>query len=55
MIGHCGLDCLKKTATIHGLRLKRELKVCEDRAVAKVRQKNETGKKGVKYLMKELI
>jgi hypothetical protein len=37
MIGHCGFDCLKRTATIHGLRLKGELKVCEDCAVAKAR------------------
>jgi hypothetical protein len=40
MIGHCGFDRLKRTATIHGLRLKGELKVCEDCAVAKARQKN---------------
>jgi hypothetical protein len=40
MIGHCGFDCLNRIATIHGLRLKGELKVCEDCAVAKARQKN---------------
>jgi hypothetical protein len=37
MIGHCGFNCFKTTATIHGLRLKGELKVCEDCAVAKAR------------------
>ena len=31
---------MKKTARIHCLRLKGELKVCEDCAVAKARQKN---------------
>jgi hypothetical protein len=40
MIGHCGSDRLKRTAAIHGLRLKGDLKVCEDCAVAKARQKN---------------
>ena len=40
MIGHCGTDRLKRTATIHGLKLKGELKICEDCAVAKARQKN---------------
>jgi hypothetical protein len=29
MIGHCGADRLKKTANIHGLKLKGEFKVCE--------------------------
>jgi hypothetical protein len=40
MIGHCGVDCLKKTANIHGLKLKGEFEVCEDCAVAKARQRN---------------
>jgi hypothetical protein len=40
MIGHCGTDRLKRTATIHNLKLKGELKVCEDCALAKARQKN---------------
>jgi transposase InsO family protein len=40
MIGHCGFDCLKISATIHGLRLKGELKVCAGCAVAKARQMN---------------
>jgi hypothetical protein len=40
MIGHCGLDCLKKTAQVHGLKLKGDFKVCKDCAVAKARQKN---------------
>ena len=40
MIGHCRFDCLKKTAQVHGLKLKGQFKVCEDCAVAKVRQKN---------------
>jgi hypothetical protein len=40
MIGHCVVDWLKKTANIHGLKLKGEFKVCEDFAVAKARQMN---------------
>ena len=40
MLGHCGSDRLKRTAMIHGLKLKGELKVCEDCAIAKARQKN---------------
>jgi hypothetical protein len=36
----CGVDCLKKTENIHGLKLKGEFKVCEDCAVAKARQRN---------------
>jgi hypothetical protein len=40
MIGHCGADRLKRTALIHNLKLKGELKVCEDCALAKARQKN---------------
>jgi hypothetical protein len=40
MIGHCGVDRLKNTANIHGLKLKGEFKVCEDCALAKVRQRN---------------
>jgi hypothetical protein len=40
MIGHCGVDSLKKTANIHGLKLKGEFKVCEDCALAKARQRN---------------
>jgi hypothetical protein len=28
MIGHCGVDCLKKTANIHDLKLKGKFKVC---------------------------
>jgi GAG-pre-integrase domain len=40
MIGHCGTDRLKRTATIHNLKLKGKLKVCEDCALAKARQKN---------------
>jgi hypothetical protein len=39
MIGHCGVDRLKKTAKIHGLKLKGEFKVCEECVVAKVRQR----------------
>jgi hypothetical protein len=39
-IGHCGVDRLKNSANIHGLKLKGELKVCEDGAVAKARQRN---------------
>jgi hypothetical protein len=40
MIGHFGVDRLKKTANIHGLKLKGEFMVCEDCAVAKARQRN---------------
>jgi hypothetical protein len=40
MIGHCGVDRLKKTANIHGLKLKGEFKICEDFALAKERQRN---------------
>jgi hypothetical protein len=40
MIGHCDVDRLKKTANIHGLKLKEELKVCEDCELAKARQRN---------------
>jgi hypothetical protein len=40
MIGHCGFDCLKNTAQVHGLKLKGDIKVCQDCAVAKARQKN---------------
>jgi hypothetical protein len=40
MIGHCGVDRLKKTANIHVLKLKGEFKVCEDCVVAKARQWN---------------
>jgi hypothetical protein len=40
IIGHCRTDRLKRTATIHKLKLKGELKVCEDCALAKARQKN---------------
>jgi hypothetical protein len=40
MVGHCGVDRLKKTANIHVLKLKGEFKVCEECAVAKARQRN---------------
>jgi hypothetical protein len=40
MIGHCVVDRLKKTTNIHGLKLNGEFKVCEDCALAKVRQRN---------------
>ena len=40
MLGHCGLDRLQKTASIHDLKLTGNFKVCEDCAVAKARQKN---------------
>jgi hypothetical protein len=40
IIGHCGLDCLKKTAHIFGLKLKGDFEVCSDYAIAKARQKN---------------
>jgi hypothetical protein len=40
MIGNCCVDRLKKTANIHGLKLKGEFKVCEDYALSKARQRN---------------
>jgi hypothetical protein len=40
MIGHCGADRLKKTANIHGLKLKGDYKVCEDCAFTKTRHRN---------------
>jgi hypothetical protein len=40
MIGHCVVDRLKKTANIHSLKLKGKVKVCEDCALAKARQRN---------------
>jgi hypothetical protein len=40
MIAHCRSDHLKMTAAIHCLRLKGDLKVCEDCAVGTARQKN---------------
>jgi hypothetical protein len=40
MIGHCGVDCLKMTANIYGLKLKGEFKICEGCALAKARQRN---------------
>jgi hypothetical protein len=40
MIRHCGDDRLKKTANIHGLKLKGEFKICEDCEFAKARQRN---------------
>jgi hypothetical protein len=39
MIGHCGVNWLKKTANIHGLELKGEFKVCENCSLSKVRQR----------------
>jgi hypothetical protein len=40
MIGHCGVDRLRKTVNIHGLKFKGEFKVYEDCELAKVRQRN---------------
>jgi hypothetical protein len=40
MIGHCGVDCLKKIANNHDLKLKGEFQVYEDCALAKARQRN---------------
>jgi hypothetical protein len=40
MNGHCGVDRLKKTANIHGLKFKGEFKVFEDFSLAKTRQRN---------------
>jgi hypothetical protein len=36
----CGVERLKKTTNIHGLKMKQYFKVCEDFAVSKVRQRN---------------
>jgi hypothetical protein len=57
MIGHCGVDRLKKTANIHVLKLKGEFKICEDCALAKSRQRNinKDWKGEVKYREKEFI
>jgi hypothetical protein len=57
MIGHCGVDRLKKTTNIHGSKLKGEFKVCEDCAVSKARQSNvnKDWKAEVKYQEKEFI
>jgi hypothetical protein len=41
MIRHCVTDHLKRAARIHNLKLKGELKVCEDCVVAKARKKND--------------
>jgi hypothetical protein len=40
MIGHCGVNSLKKTAYIHGLKLKGEVNECEDCALANTKQRN---------------
>jgi hypothetical protein len=40
ILGHCGADRLQKTAHIHGIKLKGNVEVCEDCAIAKARQKN---------------
>jgi hypothetical protein len=40
IIGHCGVDRLKKTTNIHGLKLKGEFKVFKEYAIAKARQSN---------------
>jgi hypothetical protein len=37
IIGHCGLDRLKKTVQVHGLKLKGDFKVRENCVVAKAR------------------
>jgi hypothetical protein len=57
MIGHCRTDYLKRDATIHNLKLKGELKVCEDCALAKARQKMliKTGREELKHQEKEFI
>jgi len=57
MIGHRGRDRLKRTAAIHGLKLKGELKICEDCAVAKKARQKYVNKdwKEVKHLVREFI
>jgi hypothetical protein len=40
LTGNCGVDCLQKTAKVHGLKLQGEFEVCEDRAAAKASQKS---------------
>jgi hypothetical protein len=37
---HCGVGRLRKTAFIHELKLKGDVKLCEDCAIAKARQEN---------------
>jgi hypothetical protein len=57
MIGHFGVDRLKKTANIHGLKLKGEFKVCENCPVARQGRGTliNTRKAEVKYREKEFI
>jgi hypothetical protein len=57
MIVRLGLDCLKKTSQVHGLKLKGDFEVCTDCAVAKARQKNvsKTGRVEGNCLERELI
>jgi Reverse transcriptase (RNA-dependent DNA polymerase) len=40
VFGHCGLETLKNTVKMHGLKYSGEFKTCEECAVAKARQKN---------------
>jgi hypothetical protein len=40
MTVHCGIERLKKTANIHGLKFKEEFNVYEECAVAKARHRN---------------
>jgi hypothetical protein len=40
MIGHCGVERLKKTTNGYGLKLKGDFKVCEDCKLAKARQRH---------------
>jgi hypothetical protein len=40
MIGHCGVDRLKKITNIHVLKVKGEFKVCEECKLAKAKQKD---------------
>jgi hypothetical protein len=57
MIGHCGLDSLKKTAQVHGLKLKGDFKVCKDTMLQRQgrRTSTKTGREEVKCLEKEFI
>jgi hypothetical protein len=40
VFGHCGLDTLKSTVKMYGLKYSGEFETCEECAVAKAQQKN---------------
>jgi hypothetical protein len=44
ILNHCGADRLDKTAHIYGIKLRGNVEVCEDCAIAKARKKNVNNK-----------